>query len=284
MPPRVDSARAGRARPRRDRRVGRARARAVGGRAPGRDRRRRARATRARRSISCTSCGRRGRPVVIDLRVPREALSTPERDDRPAYELTPAFDFARERCYFLARANNYDARDGSPRWGAAAEARAARCAHRAGPPTCCSPTARRCGATAARARSGLGRSTTPRRASLRDRVGSAARRPRTGRQRGAATGLAPDQRAAVLHAGGPARILAPAGSGKTTVLAARFRHLVVERGYGADERVRARVQPAGRRRDAGPARRPARPTRGARSARSTRSATTSCGAPAPTSA
>ncbi len=50
---------------------------------------------------------------------------------------------------------------------------------------------------------------------------------------GAAAGLAPDQQAAVLHAGGPARILAPAGSGKTTVLTARFRHLVVERGYGA---------------------------------------------------
>ena len=48
----------------------------------------------------------------------------------------------------------------------------------------------------------------------------------------AAAGLAPDQQAAVLHAGGPARILAPAGSGKTTVLAARFRHLVIERGYG----------------------------------------------------
>src|SRR5205814_3972253 len=49
----------------------------------------------------------------------------------------------------------------------------------------------------------------------------------------AVAGLATDQRAAVLHAGGPARILAPAGSGKTTVLAARFRRLVVERGYGA---------------------------------------------------
>src|SRR4029077_18355021 len=43
--------------------------------------------------------------------------------------------------------------------------------------------------------------------------------------------LASDQRAAVLHAGGPSRILAPAGSGKTTVLTARFRHLVIERGY-----------------------------------------------------
>src|SRR5204863_2753628 len=62
-------------------------------------------------------------PVVVDLRVAREILSEPERDDRPPYELTPAFEFARERCYFLVRANNYDARDGTPRWGAAAEAR-----------------------------------------------------------------------------------------------------------------------------------------------------------------
>ncbi|HTD49268.1 MAG TPA: hypothetical protein VK771_01630, partial [Acidimicrobiia bacterium] len=61
-------------------------------------------------------------PVTIDLRVPREVLTEAERDDRRAYECTPAFDFARERCYFLVRANNYDARDGSLRWGAATEA------------------------------------------------------------------------------------------------------------------------------------------------------------------
>ena len=47
-------------------------------------------------------------PMVIDLRVAREALSAPETDDRLAYELTPAFSFLRERCYFLTRANNYD--------------------------------------------------------------------------------------------------------------------------------------------------------------------------------
>src|SRR4051794_9848922 len=56
-------------------------------------------------------------PVVVDLRVARDDLSAPERIDRPAYELQPGFDFARERCYFLVRANNYDARDGEPRWG-----------------------------------------------------------------------------------------------------------------------------------------------------------------------
>ncbi len=43
--------------------------------------------------------------------------------------------------------------------------------------------------------------------------------------------LAPDQLAAVEHGAGPARIIAPAGSGKTRVLTARLRHLVVDRGY-----------------------------------------------------
>ncbi len=43
--------------------------------------------------------------------------------------------------------------------------------------------------------------------------------------------LAPDQLAAVAHTSGPARIIAPAGSGKTRVLTERYRHLLVERGY-----------------------------------------------------
>ena len=47
-------------------------------------------------------------PVVVDLHVPREQLNAPEHDDRLAYELTPDFSFAHERCYFLVRANNYD--------------------------------------------------------------------------------------------------------------------------------------------------------------------------------
>jgi DNA helicase-2/ATP-dependent DNA helicase PcrA len=43
--------------------------------------------------------------------------------------------------------------------------------------------------------------------------------------------LAPDQLAAVTHGSGPARVIAPAGSGKTRVLTERLRHLVVDRGY-----------------------------------------------------
>jgi DNA helicase-2/ATP-dependent DNA helicase PcrA len=42
--------------------------------------------------------------------------------------------------------------------------------------------------------------------------------------------LAPDQLAAVAHPGGPARIVAPAGSGKTRVLTERARHLLVDAG------------------------------------------------------
>jgi DNA helicase-2/ATP-dependent DNA helicase PcrA len=43
--------------------------------------------------------------------------------------------------------------------------------------------------------------------------------------------LAADQLAAVAHGSGPARIIAPAGSGKTRVLTERLRHLLADRGY-----------------------------------------------------
>lgn len=43
--------------------------------------------------------------------------------------------------------------------------------------------------------------------------------------------LAPDQLAAVAHGAGPARVIAPAGSGKTRVLTERLRHLLGDRAY-----------------------------------------------------
>jgi DNA helicase-2/ATP-dependent DNA helicase PcrA len=43
--------------------------------------------------------------------------------------------------------------------------------------------------------------------------------------------LADDQLRAVGHQSGPARVIAPAGSGKTRVLTERLRHLIVDRGY-----------------------------------------------------
>ncbi len=47
--------------------------------------------------------------------------------------------------------------------------------------------------------------------------------------------LAPDQRAAVGHGSGPARVIAPAGSGKTRVLTERLRHLRQHRAYTRDD-------------------------------------------------
>jgi len=49
-----------------------------------------------------------------------------------------------------------------------------------------------------------------------------------------AADLAPDQLAAVAHRGGPARIIAPAGSGKTRVLTERLRHLLADRAHERD--------------------------------------------------
>ncbi len=46
--------------------------------------------------------------------------------------------------------------------------------------------------------------------------------------------LALDQLAAVAHQQGPARVIAPAGSGKTRVLTERLRHLLVDRGWEPD--------------------------------------------------
>ena len=46
--------------------------------------------------------------------------------------------------------------------------------------------------------------------------------------------LAPDQLAAVQHGSGPARIIAPAGSGKTRVLTERLKYLLRDQGYERD--------------------------------------------------
>src|SRR4029079_12222759 len=58
------------------------------------------------------------------------ALRTPEVEDRPPHALTPTFEFARERLYFLVRANNYDARRDRLVWGPGLEAM--RCGAREG--------------------------------------------------------------------------------------------------------------------------------------------------------
>ena len=70
--------------------------------------------------------------------------------------------------------------------------------------------------------------------------------------------LATDQLQAVRHLSGPARVIAPAGSGKTRVLTERLRHLVVDRRYSREQVVavaynkRAQEEMARRTRDFAP--------------------------------
>ncbi|MEX2504439.1 MAG: ATP-dependent helicase [Egicoccus sp.] len=166
------------------------------------------------------------RRFVLELATDNDALREPEHSDLAPHELPPDFAFHRERLHFLSWANTYDLRGGQPIWwhGELAQRRTD-----AGPSTAADvtlPDGRDAwvdggprgpvpglgpAALAHRESVGLGRlhplgDTTPTEA------------------------LAPDQLAAVTHVAGPARVIAPAGSGKTRVLTARLRHLLGDRG------------------------------------------------------
>jgi DNA helicase II / ATP-dependent DNA helicase PcrA len=169
--------------------------------------------------------------VLIELAVDTDALRQPEVTPLAPHQVPDDHTFARERLQFLTWANTYDLRGGAPRWwhGILASRRTA--AGAAGPvgdivlpdgrPAWVDggprgPLERRL--TGAddlplvhRESIGLGRLTE---------LGDAA----------PVAALAPDQYAAVTHRAGAARIIAPAGSGKTRVLTARLRHLLRDRG------------------------------------------------------
>ena len=168
-------------------------------------------------------------PVVVELAVDAGALRAPQRSDRPVHELDPGLDFARERLQFLVWANTYDARDAEPIWWHGRKA------------------ARRWAATGvteggdADITDGAGRpfyidGGPPDPPPVQSGTGvvhrwsseAGALSPASYDQPSAA--LAPDQLAAVAHGSGAARVIAPAGSGKTRVLTERLRHLIVDRG------------------------------------------------------
>jgi DNA helicase-2/ATP-dependent DNA helicase PcrA len=167
------------------------------------------------------------RRIVIELAVPLETLRAPEAERRPPYELDPGFTFERERLQFLVWANSYDARQpGDPIWwhGVRASRIGATLGGPAdvllpdGTPAWCDGGPRRPVLTGSD-------SAVVHRDSIDAGLLTPARFAEPKAQ------LAPDQLAAVAHPGGPARIIAPAGSGKTRVLTERIRHLLVDRGY-----------------------------------------------------
>jgi DNA helicase-2/ATP-dependent DNA helicase PcrA len=173
-------------------------------------------------------------PVVIELAVDPASFRAPrsysEDDIGPTWLLDPGFTPAHDRLHFLVWANTYDARDDEPVWWWGRKAA-------------------RLGAVVAEAETAgdiVLRDGTVAcvdggpRGALAEVDGTSvvhAESVETGRlavvppERVPPSDLAPDQLAAVVHGAGPARVIAPAGSGKTRVLTERLRHLVVDRGY-----------------------------------------------------
>ncbi|MDQ2651216.1 MAG: ATP-dependent DNA helicase UvrD2 [Actinomycetota bacterium] len=172
------------------------------------------------------------RPIVIEAAADPGTYRAPVSTAEEPWRLGPGFETWPDRLHFLVWANSYDARaEGEPIWWWARKAT-------------------RLGAVAA----GPG---DPGDVVLADGtpawIDGGPRAPLPGELAGAAivhretvelgslrpqppvvapsATLAPDQLEAVAHHSGPARVIAPAGSGKTRVLTERLRHLLADRGF-----------------------------------------------------
>ena len=174
-------------------------------------------------------------PVVIDLRVDPATFREPAAHEGELWALGPGFQPWADRLHFLVWANSYDAIGGrEPYWWWARKAA-------------------RLGATEGGEADVVLPDGTPAwidggpRAPLPVPVAGAAVVHRESVELGRLSSqpapvapsavLAPDQLDAVAHGSGPARIIAPAGSGKTRVLTERYRHLLADRGYECDATV-----------------------------------------------
>ena len=153
--------------------------------------------------------------VVIELAVDKNTLKASESLNLAPYSLEPSFEFRQERLHFLVWANNYDrTKDKAIWWHAQLARRLGLNAHSEaevdlnGPVWC----------------DGGPRLDVPFPVLHRESIRESSRNLTLGPQT-CDLDLAEDQKLAVLHQGGAARILAPAGSGKTRVLTSRITEL-----------------------------------------------------------
>ena len=161
------------------------------------------------------------RRVAVELGIDQEELRAPVVEGRPPWVLGQDFTFLAERLHFLVWANNWDCRSGRPVWWWGRKA-ARLGAREGGGADVVLPDGTHAWVD------GGPRTPLDIPAVHYESVelGRLALVPGPGPSEGAAAGLAPDQQAAVRHRSGPARIIAPAGSGKTRTLTARLVHLV----------------------------------------------------------
>jgi len=178
-------------------------------------------------------------PVVVELRVDPAVFRAPESITGDVWSHAPDTEPWFDRLHFLVWTNNYDARAGAPVWWWSTKA-----SRLIADSSVVDPDGRPSNTgdvhledgTDAWVDGGPRQQWAP---SERHQLGAPvihAESVEAGQPVAAPAAVAPtadladDQLAAVSHRRGPARIIAPAGSGKTRVLTERLRHLVVDRG------------------------------------------------------
>ena len=171
------------------------------------------------------------RPVVVALAVDPNRFRVPASFEVEPWTLPPSFEAWTDRLHFLVWANTYDARAGGPPgwWWARKAERAGARPNPDGPGDVILPDGRPAwvdgGPRAPLHAAALGAEIVHAESVELGRLAPAP--PPVA----PLAELAPDQLAAVAHRSGPARVIAPAGSGKTRVLTERLRHLAVDRAY-----------------------------------------------------
>jgi DNA helicase-2/ATP-dependent DNA helicase PcrA len=168
------------------------------------------------------------RAVVVELACDPAVLRIPERFQGPVYELDSDFGFPRERLQFLVWTNAYDGRGGELVWWHGRKL--ARLMPRASVSVGGPADVRLGDGTPAYVDGGPpDPPTLPTGMPVVHRWSAEAGDLRPTAHRRPSADLAADQLAAVVHGSGGARVIAPAGSGKTRVLTERLRHLVEDR-------------------------------------------------------
>src|SRR5207244_9364432 len=174
--------------------------------------------------------------VVVELAVDPARFRAPWSHAAEPWMLDPGFEPWDDRLQFLVWANTYDARAGEPVWWSARKAaRLGAVETPAGPADVLLADGTPAWIDGG-PRGPVGGLIDVDGAEVVHResveLGRLVSSPSPPRPAGAA--LAPDQLAAVVHGAGSARVIAPAGSGKTRVLTERLRHLLGDRGVERD--------------------------------------------------